>query len=437
MPGVLLRRGNVSASRRHRQEYGVEQTSIARRLSWPLSLLAGGYHLLRAERLPLCQGSGSAAAIFVRTEDPAPVGIIAMVTAVMGEHAVPSGSRGCESVMRRRPYGRRRSRPWALGGHHLGRSGILAAIAGATAGAAAAAVVSPRRRVTSPWCRCASATPGPRAPVSPPTSATPAGHSPLSHRRHPAVTVAGAAGVPADATAVVLHVTATGTGAASFLTVWPTGQAQPTAASVNWAAGQTVSNLVQTGVGDRRPGQRVQLRLRRRRGRRPRRATSRPATGALYTPLTPTRVCDTRPGQPANQCNLGGPASGTIGSGQTREVNVGHRLRRPRGSDGGGAQRHRHHHLGGQLPDGLARRGGPAAGIQPQLGARPDRVQPGHNAGQCGRPHRSLQRPRDHRRGRRPGWLLHLRPAAASSRWPRCGSATPAPVGPGVAIQCL
>ncbi len=147
------------------------------------------------------------------------------------------------------------------------------------------------------------------------------GHSPLGTAGTRAVTVAGASGVPADATAVVLHVTATGTGADSFLTVWPSGQARPTAASVNWAAGQTVSNLVQTGVGtggqvnvfNYALGVDVIIDLQ---------GYVEAGTGALYTPLTPTRVCDTRANQAANPCNIGGPASGTIGSGQTREINV-------------------------------------------------------------------------------------------------------------------
>jgi hypothetical protein len=51
------------------------------------------------------------------------------------------------------------------------------------------------------------------------------------------------AAVPADATAVILNVTATGTTAASFFTVYPAGAPQPVASDLNWVAGKTVPNL--------------------------------------------------------------------------------------------------------------------------------------------------------------------------------------------------
>ena len=59
----------------------------------------------------------------------------------------------------------------------------------------------------------------------------------------------GAAGVPADAKAVVLNVTVTDTTAPSYLTVWPAGQAQPTASNLNWPTGDTRPNLVVAKVG--------------------------------------------------------------------------------------------------------------------------------------------------------------------------------------------
>jgi hypothetical protein len=62
--------------------------------------------------------------------------------------------------------------------------------------------------------------------------------------------VAGVAGVPADATAVVVNVTVTGGSAASDLRVWPAGAAVPQISNLNWAAGETVPNLVTVGVGD-------------------------------------------------------------------------------------------------------------------------------------------------------------------------------------------
>ena len=102
--------------------------------------------------------------------------------------------------------------------------------------------------------------------------------------------VAGANGVAADASAVVLNLTATNPAAAGFLTLFPCGQAAPNASNVNYTAGQTVPNLTITKVG---AGGKVCL-------------TSLVATdviadlagwypaGADYTPVAPTRVLDTR-----------------------------------------------------------------------------------------------------------------------------------------------
>ncbi len=64
-----------------------------------------------------------------------------------------------------------------------------------------------------------------------------------------AVQVQGVGGVPANATAVVLNVTVTGTTSGGYLTVWPTGGPQPTASDLNWAAGKTVPNLVIVKIG--------------------------------------------------------------------------------------------------------------------------------------------------------------------------------------------
>ncbi|MHB1891662.1 MAG: hypothetical protein ACYCUF_12375, partial [Acidimicrobiales bacterium] len=61
--------------------------------------------------------------------------------------------------------------------------------------------------------------------------------------------VAGLAGIPADAKAVVVAVTATDTTGNSFLTVWPSGVAMPLASDLNWHAGSTKTNLVLATVG--------------------------------------------------------------------------------------------------------------------------------------------------------------------------------------------
>jgi uncharacterized protein YvpB len=62
--------------------------------------------------------------------------------------------------------------------------------------------------------------------------------------------VTGAGGVPASGvSSVVLNVAVTNTTSGSFLTVYPTGTPLPTAANLNWIAGQTVPNLVTVPVG--------------------------------------------------------------------------------------------------------------------------------------------------------------------------------------------
>src|SRR5438552_592156 len=56
-------------------------------------------------------------------------------------------------------------------------------------------------------------------------------------------------GVPGNATAVVLNITATNTSTAGFFTVFPTGFGRPTASNLNWSAHETVPNLVTAGLG--------------------------------------------------------------------------------------------------------------------------------------------------------------------------------------------
>jgi hypothetical protein len=56
--------------------------------------------------------------------------------------------------------------------------------------------------------------------------------------------VTGSGGVPFDATAVVLNVTAVDPTATAYVTVWPADQAQPNVSNINTVAGTTVPNLV-------------------------------------------------------------------------------------------------------------------------------------------------------------------------------------------------
>lgn len=131
------------------------------------------------------------------------------------------------------------------------------------------------------------------------------------------VAVAGLDGVPMTATSVVLNVTATGTSAASFLTVWPTGQARPNASNLNWVAGQSVPNLAEVALGATNGSvdvfnfagtADVVIDLE---------GYVDAGGTTLFTPAPPQRICDTRAsgsGVPANGCNVGG--AGTLGPGK-------------------------------------------------------------------------------------------------------------------------
>jgi uncharacterized protein (DUF1501 family) len=63
------------------------------------------------------------------------------------------------------------------------------------------------------------------------------------------VAVAGRAGVPPDATAVVLNVAATNVSGASYVTVWPAGEEMPGTSNLNLLPGQTLANLVICRLG--------------------------------------------------------------------------------------------------------------------------------------------------------------------------------------------
>jgi hypothetical protein len=64
------------------------------------------------------------------------------------------------------------------------------------------------------------------------------------------INVAGAFGVPGNATAAVLNVTAISPLAGGYLTIFPTGAAQPFTSNLNYSAGEVVPNLVEVGIGD-------------------------------------------------------------------------------------------------------------------------------------------------------------------------------------------
>jgi hypothetical protein len=64
-----------------------------------------------------------------------------------------------------------------------------------------------------------------------------------------ALPVVGIHSVPSDASAAVFNVTVTNATAASYLTVYPGGAGLPLASNLNFAAGQTVANLVTVPIG--------------------------------------------------------------------------------------------------------------------------------------------------------------------------------------------
>jgi len=124
------------------------------------------------------------------------------------------------------------------------------------------------------------------------------------------VQVTGQGGVPASGvTAVVLNVTVTQPTVGGFLTVWPTGVAQPVVSNLNFVNGQTVPNLVVVKVG---AGGQVDMYNNH--------GTTHvvadvfgwyggPSTGSRYFGLAPARILDTRIGVGAPTAKLGSGAS--------------------------------------------------------------------------------------------------------------------------------
>ena len=72
---------------------------------------------------------------------------------------------------------------------------------------------------------------------------------PLASNQTHTFQVTGVAGVPANATAVVMNVTVDATTGSSFLTVFPAGTTRPLASNLNWVAGDVVPNLVTVKIG--------------------------------------------------------------------------------------------------------------------------------------------------------------------------------------------
>jgi len=72
---------------------------------------------------------------------------------------------------------------------------------------------------------------------------------PLGPREDRGFVVRGVGGVPDSATSVVMNVTVTNATSNSFVSAFPTGAAIPITSNLNFATGQTISNLVSSPVG--------------------------------------------------------------------------------------------------------------------------------------------------------------------------------------------
>ncbi|MFF9210667.1 MULTISPECIES: hypothetical protein [unclassified Streptomyces] len=123
--------------------------------------------------------------------------------------------------------------------------------------------------------------------------------------------VAGVGGIPATGvTAVVMNVTAVAPTSNGFLTVHPDGRPVPSASSLNYTAGRTLSNLVTVAVSN------GTVDLRNSAGTVDIVAdvagyyTAAQDTGSVLTPIDPTRFLDTRSGIGAPKARVG--AGGTV-----------------------------------------------------------------------------------------------------------------------------
>jgi hypothetical protein len=137
----------------------------------------------------------------------------------------------------------------------------------------------------------------------------------------------GSFGVPANATSVVLNVTAVSATAPGFLTIFPAGATAPNASNLNFATGETVPNLVQVGLGTDGDisifsSSATDLLV----DVEGYSASTIPAGSGLYNPLSSSiRLCDTRAMSSftaPNQCNGSGTAAGTLPAGGTQDVQV-------------------------------------------------------------------------------------------------------------------
>jgi alpha-tubulin suppressor-like RCC1 family protein len=129
-----------------------------------------------------------------------------------------------------------------------------------------------------------------------------------------AVSVLNRGGVAGGASSAALNITATDAHGSGYITVWPCGQNRPEASNLNVSAGSTVANSVISGIGSggtvcifTSVATNVVLDV------------SGYLAGPSFTPLSPARLLDTRPGRPT----VDGQAAGTGLTGGTRNDGFG------------------------------------------------------------------------------------------------------------------
>ncbi len=143
------------------------------------------------------------------------------------------------------------------------------------------------------------------------------GGGPLAGGAITQLTVAGRGGVPADASAVVLNITATEASGPGYATAWPCSQPQPLASNLNYGAGDTVPNLVFVKLG---AGEKVCLFTATASVNLIADVSGYVPNGAAFVGLNPARLLDSRPGgATADGVNAGG---GTLAGGGTYQLQV-------------------------------------------------------------------------------------------------------------------
>jgi hypothetical protein len=227
-----------------------------------------------------------------------------------------------------RPWIARRTRTIAALGAAVALAGFGAAVPAQAAGVAGgsgaigggAAPVSNVVQHATVAPRLSSGDPNAQAVVAPPPAApygefipvTPVraldtrdgtgqpGPGPIGQFQTRTLQITGRNGIPATGVAaVVLNVTVDAPSYGGYLTVWPSGQAQPGTSNLNFVAGQTVPNLVTVAVGGDGAVELYNFL-----GRVDAIAdimgyysSSTGAPGSRYHSVTPNRIVDTRTGQ--------------------------------------------------------------------------------------------------------------------------------------------